>query len=108
MIAAIVEAILGFFAAVIEAIAGFFVAGAEALGAGEIIAIVLLFCVELVFWAFYGVFELLRALLQRRKPRPVSRPIIWRPAKLRLKRQSGPGGDTATSQRVASPQPNEK
>ena len=102
MIAAIVEAILGLFAAVIEAIAGFFVAGADVLGAGEIIAIVLL------FWAFYGVFELLRALLQRRKPRPVSRPIIWRPAKLRLKRQSDPGGDAATSQRVASAQPNEK
>ena len=107
MIAAIVEAILSFFAGVIEAIAGFFVAGAEALGAGEIIAIVLLFCVELVLWAIYGVFELLRAVLQRRKPQPVPRPTIWRPAKLRAKRQSNPGGDSAPSQNVSA-QPNQK
>ena len=107
MISAIAEAILGLFAAVIEAIAGLFFAGAQALGAGEIIALVLLFCVELVWWALHGVFELLRALFRRRRPRPVPRPVIWRPAKLRVKRQSNPGGDSATSQDV-SVQPNRR
>ena len=88
MVAAIVEAIFTLVASVIEAIASLFVAGAEALTFVEIVAIAALFCVELVLWFLYGVLELLRALLQRRKPRPVRKPVLWRPSKLASKRRA--------------------
>jgi hypothetical protein len=97
VVVTIVEAIVAALASLVEWIGGFFFAGAEALGVGELIGIVLIFCVELVLWVVLGIVELVRAALQWRKPRAVPKPVIWRPAKLRNARTKD-DGKTESSQ----------
>ena len=45
------------------------IAGGEALGAGEIVLVALIFCLELVLWLGLVVAELLAALIKWRRPK---------------------------------------
>ena len=86
VISSIVEAVLGFFASIVEWIASFFLAGAEAVGALELVGILLVFCVELLLWGVLWLAQLLRALARMQRVRAVSKPVLWRPAKLKAAR----------------------
>ena len=66
---------------IIEAIAGLFAAGAEAMSAGEAIVVLFLFIIELIMWFFMYLIELFLSLFQRRKPRKIKKPILWRKKK---------------------------
>ena len=66
---------------IIEAIAGLFTAGAEAMSAGEAIVVLFLFIIELIMWFFMYLIELALSLIQRRKPRKIKKPILWRKKK---------------------------
>ena len=82
LIAGIVEAIISLIASVIEAIASLFAGAGEALGAGEAIAVALVYSVELIFWFVLLCVEFVIALILWRKPRRVGKPVFWRPKKL--------------------------
>ena len=66
---------------IIEAIAGLFTAGAEAMSAGEAIVVLFLFIIELIMWFFMYLIELALSLIQRRIPRKIKKPILWRKKK---------------------------
>jgi len=79
----IVEAVVHALAAIVELFVGLFVAGAEGLGILDLLALVAVFCLELVFWLCLATYEVLRAILQRRRVQRVGKPVFWRPSKLK-------------------------
>ncbi len=76
VVIAVVEAVVAVMTAVIEFIAGVFATGGEALTAGEAFGALLAFILEIVFWGFLWLVELVIALFTWRRPRKVSRPVI--------------------------------
>jgi len=53
------------------------------MGAGEAIIVLFLLIIELVMWFFLFLFEIFLALIQRRKPKKIKKPIIWRKKKVK-------------------------
>jgi hypothetical protein len=93
----IAEAILALLGAIAEALSALFVAGGEALGIGELLGIFFVVCIELLVWVALAVVELFRAAFHRRMPRKVSKPVIWRPSKLK----NGQGASDANAKQEA-------
>jgi len=69
------------FTALVQGIAGLFMQDAAGIGVGIIFVVFFLWFVELFGWLLYVIFELLMMLVQRRKPKKVPKPVIWRPTK---------------------------
>ena len=79
MIGIVFEAIFALFAAIVEAIASFFIGAGETLGAIDLLAVIVVFMFELVFWCMLLIKELVLSLVKWRKPTMISKPILWRP-----------------------------
>ena len=60
------------------------------MGAGEAIIVLFLLIIELVMWFFIFVFEVILALIQRRKPKKIKKPVIWRKKKIQKNESEEP------------------
>ncbi len=78
---AIVEPVVSFFVFIIEAIAGLFLAAGETMTAAEAVLVFFLLIFELIFWGILWVIEISKSIIHWRKPKRVSKPVIWRPKK---------------------------
>gem|GEM_PF-1583940 len=84
LVAALVEGIIALFVAIFEGIAGLFGASASAIegfSLVESILVIFVFLIELVCWLALIAVEVVRALIQWRKPGKVRKPVLWRPSK---------------------------
>lgn len=82
LLIAVVEAVISFFAFIIEAIASLFMVAGETLTAGEALLIFFLLIFEVLYWAILWLLEIIKSLIQWRKPKAVPKPIFWRPKKV--------------------------
>lgn len=67
------------FSALVHGIADLFMGDTSDVGIGALLAVFILLLLELVGWLILLLFELVMLLVQRRKPRKVKKPVIWRP-----------------------------
>ncbi len=67
------------FGALVHGIADLFMGDTADIGIGALLTVFLLFFVELIGWLLFFLFELVMMLIQRRKPKKVKKPVIWRP-----------------------------
>lgn len=79
IVAAILEGFIALISVLIEFVAGFFVAAGETLSLIDLVAVLLVFLFELIFWVILWIAELAVSLCKRRKPKIVTKPVLWRP-----------------------------
>jgi len=79
LIGLVFEAIFTLLAAIVEAIASFFIGAGETLAAVDLLAVIVVFIFELVFWCMLLIKELVLSLVKWRKPTMISKPVLWRP-----------------------------
>ena len=79
MLVSMVQAMIAIMSTTIEFMAGFFVAAGETLGFFELMILLMIFCLEIIFWLVLWIVELIIALFTWRKPERIKRPVIWRP-----------------------------
>ena len=76
IVKAMVDIVVAIVTTTIEFIAGLFITGAETLTAGEAILIFFAFIAEVIVWAILWLWELIKALLQRLKPKKIYKPKL--------------------------------
>ena len=79
IVTAIVESLITLAGSLIELIAGFFVGAGETLAATDTFLLLFVFIFEIIFWIILWIKELLVSLFKLRKPRPITKPVFWRP-----------------------------
>lgn len=79
LITLILESCLSLITASLEFIASLFVGAGKTLTALDTITLLLLLITELFVWLLLGIKEFLLSIFTLRKPRPVSKPVFWRP-----------------------------
>jgi hypothetical protein len=79
IVTSIVESLVALLASLLELIAGLFVGAGETLAATDVILLLFVLLFEMFFWFILWIRELAVSLFKVRKPRPVAKPIFWRP-----------------------------
>ena len=77
IVKSIVDIVVAIVTTTIEFIAGLFITGAETLTTGEAIFIFFAVIAEVIFWAILWLWELVKALFQRRKPTKIYKPKLY-------------------------------
>ncbi len=79
LLIALLELLAGALTALINLLTGAAAGAGAALGLGEALVLLAVVLIELLLWLVLTLFEWVRALLSRRRPRAVPRPRLWRP-----------------------------
>jgi len=79
LIMAVVQAVASILSIIFEFIVGFFIGATQTISFVDLIALLIVFLCELIFWFILWCVELIVSIYQLRKPKFIKKPVLWRP-----------------------------